>query len=142
VKDSLLVALTSPQFLFLMEMSKTPVAEPLDDYELASKLSYFLWNGPPDRKTLQMAAAGTLHKNLDSEVDRMIDDARFSRFANEFTSQWLSLDKFQVLESDRKKFPKLARDTRAQLKQEPVEFVQYLIRHNLPVNNIIACGLL
>lgn len=138
VKDSLLVALTSPQFLFLMEMSKTPVAEPLDDYELASKLSYFLWNGPPDRKTLQMAAAGTLHKNLDSEVDRMIDDARFSRFANEFTSQWLSLDKFQVLEADRKKFPKLARDTRTQLKQEPVEFVQYLIRHNLPVNNIIA----
>ncbi len=138
VKDSLLVALTSPQFLFLMEMSKTPVAEPLDDYELASKLSYFLWNGPPDRKTLQIAAEGTLHKNLDSEVDRMIDDPRFSCFASEFTSQWLSLDKFQVLEADRKKFPKLARDTRTQLKQEPVEFVQYLIRHNLPVNNIIA----
>ena len=41
--------LTSPQFLFLIENSSTPEAEPLDDYELASKLSYFLWNGPPDR---------------------------------------------------------------------------------------------
>ena len=54
----------------------------------------------------------------------MIADPRFSRFINEFTSQWLSLDKFQVLEADRKRYPKLTRDTRAQLKQEPVEFVQ------------------
>ncbi len=138
VKDSLLVALTSPQFLFLTEVSKSPSPEPLDAYELASKLSYFLWNGPPDNKTLQLAAAGTLQKNLDAEIDRMITDARFSRFANEFTSQWLSLDKFQVLEADRKKFPKLGRDTRTQLKQEPVEFMQYLIRKNLPVSNVIA----
>ena len=54
----------------------------------------------------------------------MISDARFSRFAAEFASQWLSLDKFQVLEVDRKKFPKLTINARAQLKQEPVEFVQ------------------
>jgi mono/diheme cytochrome c family protein len=138
VKDALMVALTSPQFLFLVEMSKSPAAEPLDGYELASKLSYFLWNGPPDHKTLQLAAAGALQKELDAEVERMIADPKFSRFANEFTSQWLSLDKFQVLEADKKKYPKLTRDTRTQLKQEPVEFVEYLIRHNLPVKNIIA----
>ncbi len=138
VKDALLVTLTSPQFLFLMEMSKTPAAEPLEGYELASKLSYFLWNGPPDERTLRLAAAGTLRKQLDAEVDRMIGDERFSRFANEFTSQWLSLDKFQVLEADRKKFPKMARDTRTQLKQEPIEFVQYLIRNNLPMSNLIS----
>ena len=68
----------------------------------------------------------------------MIADPRFSRFANEFASQWLSLDKFQVLEPDRKRYPNLTRDARAQLKQEPVEFVQYLIRNNLPVKNIVA----
>ena len=62
MKDALLVVLTSPQFLFLIETSSTPDAEPLDDYELASKLSYFLWNGPPDRKTLQLAASGTLRE--------------------------------------------------------------------------------
>ncbi len=138
VKDALLVALTSPQFLFLMEMSKTPAAEPLDGYELASKLSYWLWNGPPDRKTLQLAESGALQRQLDTEVSRMIADPRFSRFANEFTAQWLSLDKFQVLEADRKRYPKLTRDTRAQLKQEPVELLQYLIRNNLPVKNVIA----
>ena len=133
VKDTLLVVLTSPQFLFLVETSARPAPEPLDNFELASKLSYFLWNGPPDRKTLQLASTGLLAKQLDTEMDRMIADPRFSRFVNEFVSQWLSLDKFQVLEADRKRYPKLTRDTRTELKQEPIEFVQYLIRNNLPV---------
>lgn len=138
IKDALQVALTSPQFLFLLETSATPSPEPLDNFELASKLSYFLWNGPPDRKTLQLASSGLLAKQLDTEVDRMISDKRFSRFVNEFASQWLSLDKFQVLEADRKRYPNLTRDTRTELKQEPVEFVQYLIRNNLPVKNLIS----
>ena len=67
----------------------------------------------------------------------MIADPRFSRFIREFTSQWLSLDKFSVLEPDRKRFPKLTRDTRTQLRQEPIQFLQYLIRNNLPVRNLI-----
>ncbi len=138
VKDTLLVVLTSPQFLFLIENSHTPEPEPVDNYELASKLSYFLWNGPPDRATLQLASNGALRKQLDAEVSRMIDNPRFSQFISEFTSQWLSLDKFSVLEPDRKQFPKLDRDVRAQLRQEPVQFVQYLIRNNLPVKNLIS----
>ncbi len=137
VKDSLQVVLTSPQFLFLIENSLTPEPEPLDNYELASKLSYFLWNGPPDRATLQLASSGALRKQLDAEVGRMIDDPRFSRFVGEFASQWLSLDKFNVLEPDRKRYPKLTRDTRDQLRQEPVNFLQYAIRNNLPVRNLI-----
>jgi hypothetical protein len=79
-----------------------------------------------------------LAKQLDTEVERMIGDARFSRFVTEFASQWLSLDKFQVLEADRKRYPKLTRDTRTELKQEPVEFIQYLVRNNLPVKNLIS----
>ncbi len=137
VKDALQVVLTSPQFLFLIENSRTSEPEPLDNYELASKLSYFLWNGPPDRTTLRLAAAGALRKQLDAEVHRMIEDPRFSRFIGEFTPQWLSLDKFSVLEPDRKRFPRLTRDARIQLRREPVEFVQHLIRNNLPVRNLI-----
>ncbi|HYP05185.1 MAG TPA: DUF1592 domain-containing protein, partial [Bryobacteraceae bacterium] len=138
IKDTLLVVLTSPQFLFLVETSSTPGPEPLDQHELASKLSYFLWNSPPDRRLLRLASAGTLKTQLDTEIERMIADERFSRFTNEFVPQWLSLDKFQVLEADRKKFPNLKRDTRTALKQEPVEFVQHLIRNNLPVKNVIS----
>lgn len=138
VKDALTVAMTSPQFLFLIENSRSSAPEPLDSWELASELSYFLWNEPPDRKLLQMAAAGTLRSQLNAEVDRMVADARFTQFATEFTFQWLSLDKFQVLESDVNRYPKLTRDARAQLKQEPIEFLQYLIRNNLPAKNLIA----
>ncbi len=137
IKDTLLVILTSPQFLLLVEKSGTPAPEPLNGYELISKLSYFLWNSPPDHRLRQLAANGMLRKQLDSEVTRMVADPRFSRFTREFASQWLSLDKFQVLEPDRKLFPKLTSNVRAQLKQEPIEYLEYLIRHNLPVRNLV-----
>lgn len=138
IKDTLQVVLTSPQFLFLIETSASPQPEPLDNWELASKLSYFLWNGPPDNRTRQLAASGLLAKQLDTEVNRMIADPRFARFASEFAAQWLSLDKFQVLEADRKRYPKLTRDTRKALELEPVEFVEYLIRNNLSAKNLIS----
>ena len=138
VKDALQVVLTSPQFLFLVEKSATPGPEQLDDYELASKLSYFLWNGPPDARTLGLAKAGTLRAQLDAEVARMAADPKFSQFTKEFAYQWLSLDKFQVVEVDRKKYPKLTRDARLHLKQEPVKFVEYLLQKNLPAKNLIS----
>ena len=137
VKDALQAVLTSPQFLFLIEKSATPGPEPLDESELASKLSYFLWNGPPDRATLTLASAGTLRQKLDSEVSRLIADERFSRFIDEFGAQWLSLDKFSVLEPDRTRYPKLTRDARVHLRREPVEFLRHLIRNNLPAKNLI-----
>jgi hypothetical protein len=137
VKDALLVTLTSPQFLFLIENSETPKAETLDAYELASKLSYFLWNAAPDSRLLELAAANTLHESLDVEIERMIQDPQFQQFASEFASQWLSLDKFEVVEIDRKRYPKLTRDTKKQLRAEPVQFVKYLIQQNLPLRNLV-----
>lgn len=137
VRNALLVVLTSPQFLLLVETSATPAAEPLDDYELASKLSYFLWNGPPDERLLERAAEGRLRAALDEEVERLIADPRFTRFINEFTGQWLTLDKFAVLEPDRQKFPRLTRDTRAHLRHEPARFLEYLVRENLPARNLL-----
>ncbi|MFO0872048.1 MAG: DUF1592 domain-containing protein, partial [Pirellulales bacterium] len=137
VRNALLVVLTSPQFLLLVETSATPAAEPLDDYELASKLSYFLWNGPPDERLLERAAEGRLRAALEEEVERLIADPRFTRFINEFTGQWLTLDKFAVLEPDRQKFPRLTRDTRAHLRHEPARFLEYLVRENLPARNLL-----
>ncbi len=137
IKDALQVVLTSPQFLFLIENSQTPNPEPLSDHELASKLSYFLYNGPPDAKTLKLASTGELRNQTHAEVLRMIADARFSGFIDEFASQWLALEKFQVLEPDRTQFPKLTRDTRAQLLKEPGQYLHYLIRNNLPVKNLV-----
>ncbi|MDA1014674.1 MAG: DUF1592 domain-containing protein [Planctomycetota bacterium] len=137
IKDALLVVLTSPQFLFLIENSSTPKPEALDAHELASKLSYFLWNSAPDKQLLERAAAGKLHQSLDAEFERMTLDPRFNQFVGEFTSQWLSLDKFDVVEIDSKRYPKLTRDTKTQLRQEPVEFLRHLIKLNLPLSNLI-----
>jgi len=137
VKDALLVALTSPQFLFLIEKSESPAAEELDAYELASKLSYFLWNMPPDEQLLAQAATGSLRTSLNAEIDRMMADERFEEFVEEFTSQWMRLDKLDVVETDRKRFPGLTRTIKAQLRQEPTQTLLHLIRGNQPVRRLI-----
>lgn len=137
VKDALLVTLTSPQFLFLTENSDSPQGELLNGYELASKLSYFLWNAAPDERLKELAAGEKLHESIDAEVARMIGDSRFEQFTSEFVSQWLQLDKFEVVEFDRKKYPKLTRDTKKHLRDEPVQLVQYLLRENRPLGELV-----
>ncbi|MCA9177644.1 MAG: DUF1592 domain-containing protein, partial [Planctomycetales bacterium] len=137
VKDALLAALTSPQFLFLIETSQSIQPEPLDGYELASKLSYFLWNSPPDASLLAAAQRGTLQQELKPQLARMIDDAKFQRFTREFARQWLSLDKLDVVEVDRNRFPNLTRDAKTHLGHEPVALLEHVIRHNLPVRDLV-----
>ena len=138
VRHALLVVLTSPQFLFLTEESSGPEAEPLSPYELAAKLSYFLWNTTPDERLRSLAEGGKLRSTLSSEVDRLVADDRFAQFANEFVSQWLSLDKFDVVNFNRGKFPRLNRETKRELRKEPIHFVTHLIRENLPLRELIA----
>ena len=137
VRDVLMVILTSPQFLFLIEESHGPESEMIGAHELASKLAFFLWNAPPDRQLLDLAGGNALHESLDSEIDRMIDDPRFQRFADAFVSQWLSLDKLDTVETDRKQFPELTRDAKSQLRLEPVRFIEHLIRANLPLRHLV-----
>ncbi len=137
IQSTLAVVLTSPQFLFLIEASQSPEGELLDDWELASKLSYLLWNSAPDDVLLESAAQGKLKPELDTFVERMINNERFDQFADPFVSQWLRLDKFQVLEVDRKRFPGLTRDVRKSLSREPIETVKYLIQNNRPLRELI-----
>lgn len=137
LKDALLVVLTAPQFLFLIENSATPDPEDLDSYELASKLSYFLWNTAPDQRLLELARSNTLRDSLNVEFDRMVRDPRFDQFVNEFAAQWFSLDKFDVVAVDSQRYPRLTRDTKTQLRQEPVQFLRHLMQHNLPLRNLV-----
>ncbi|MDG1898121.1 MAG: DUF1592 domain-containing protein [Fuerstiella sp.] len=137
IKDALLVVLTAPQFLFLIENSDGPEPEDVGPFELASKLSYFLWNTAPGQRLRQLAAEGVLHQSLESEVDRMIRDPQSQLFVQQFASQWLSLDKFDVVEVDLKRYAKLTRDTKSELRREPVQFLRYLIDNNLPARNLV-----
>ncbi len=137
IKDALLVALTSPQFLFLTENSSSPDGEPLNGHELASKLSYFLWNAAPDDRLRTLAGSDKLNESINSEVERMIGDSQFEQFTSEFVSQWLQLDKFEVVEIDRQRYPTLTRDTKKHLRAEPVELVQFLMRKNAPLRSLV-----
>ncbi|MFM7039927.1 MAG: DUF1592 domain-containing protein [Planctomycetaceae bacterium] len=137
LRDALSVILASPQFLFLIEDSTGPHAEPVNDWELASKLAYFLWNSPPDQPLLDLAAGGRLREHLREQTERMIADSRFRRGVSTLASEWFSLERFDVLSVEARRFPQLTRDTRHQLREEPIEYLSELIRHNLPPTMLV-----
>ena len=86
------LVLSSPDFLFLLSSAEPPR---LDDFALASRLSYFLWSNMPDDELLAVAAAGRLSRpeTLRAQVERMLDSPRSERFVRDFTGQWLDLRK-------------------------------------------------
>ncbi len=92
IAQSMTAVLASPRFLF-REEGFVPDADGghpwVDDYSLATRLSYFLWSTMPDQELFQLAAQGDLRTNLDSQVDRMMNDARSSAFFQNFVGQWL-----------------------------------------------------
>ena len=134
IRNALLVVLTSPQFLYLTEESTGPQAEPLSPHELASKLSYFLWNTTPDKKLQSLADSGKIRAAVPTEVDRLVVDDRFAQFTGEFVHQWLSLDKFDVVNVS---WERMKKETRRELRKEPIHFVTHLIRENLPLRNLL-----
>jgi hypothetical protein len=137
LREALAFILASPQFLFLIEDSTGPQPEPVNDWELASKLAYFLWNSPPDQTLLELAAAGRLREQLREQTERLIADPRFLRGVSTLASEWFSLDRLDVLNVDARRFPRLTRDTRRQLREEPVHYLQELIRHDLPPTALV-----
>jgi mono/diheme cytochrome c family protein len=88
--------LASPRFLYLYdEATSNDSSKSQDDYELASRLSFFLWGSIPDDELLAEAEDGKLSnpKNLEKQVERMMNDRRLKRFCDSFPSQWLQLDR-------------------------------------------------
>jgi hypothetical protein len=154
VRDTIVSVLMSPDFLYRLDLSDPgavtetththPVAlktasvssvpsEPLSNYALASRLSYFLWSSMPDEELLRHAAAGDLHKPevLAAQTRRMLQDPRVSGFATEFTGNWLSFRQFETNNSvDRERFPTFNNDLREAMFQEPVRYVEDALRNN------------
>jgi hypothetical protein len=91
--QAMVAVLASPRFLFREEMLEPDHAKSstafVDEYSLASRLSYFLWSSMPDDELFQLAAAGMLRKNLDAQIKRMLADARSSALTQNFGGQWL-----------------------------------------------------
>ncbi|MEM7699902.1 MAG: DUF1592 domain-containing protein, partial [Verrucomicrobiota bacterium] len=93
IRHAVTAMLVSPRFLMRKELQPDPDnpdrVETLDEYELASRLSYFLWLSAPDQTLLELAAAGQLRSQLREQIDRMLADQRSNRFIESFVGQWL-----------------------------------------------------
>ncbi|MEQ9410960.1 MAG: DUF1592 domain-containing protein [Fuerstiella sp.] len=130
--------LVSPQFLFI-----TPAAEvdskdsivPLDDYQLASRLSYLLWSAPPDAELSALADSGELHKPevLRSQVERLLQHARSRALFDGFGAQWLGVGGLKSQTFDPDVFPQMNPALRRAMIQEARLFFESIVRENQSV---------
>ncbi len=129
--------LTSRNFIYLVEGD--PVArEHLNDWELASRLSYFLWSSMPDDALFTAAKSGALNgEGLKKEVDRMLTDSRINRFVDDFSRQWLQLHRVGTFPPDKKLYPNYDAWLEASMRAEPVEFFREMFVKNLPMDTFL-----
>ena len=104
VRVGLKAVMVSPDFLFLREHSKDAEQHQLDDFALASRLSYFLWSSMPDEELLTLAEQRKLNsaETLRIQVERMLRDSRSAAFTENFVGQWLALRAIDDTMPDRK----------------------------------------
>ena len=145
VKLMLKAVLVSPRFLFRVEqMDNRPGIHPLDPYDLASRLSYFLWSTMPDPELLSLASSGKLQEEpvLRAQVDRMLNDPRSRTFVNAFVGQWLGTQdvggRVVPLLTELQHFytPEAAAD----LREEPVLLFQNIVNENRSLLELLTAN--
>lgn len=131
MRDVVTSVLLSPSFLYRLDLAKpSDKLQPLDDFALASRLSYFLWSGPPDEPLLATAAGRTLSKPsaLAAQARRMMKDERAANFATEFVGHWLDIRRFEEHNAvDRTHFTSFTNDLRSAMFEEPLRFFTDLL---------------
>ncbi len=140
-KGAVKAILVSPSFLFRVEhVESGRAAWKLTDFELASRISYFLWSSMPDDELFGLAAKGQLGEAsvLDGQVRRMLRDPRARALAENFTGQWLGTRKLATVASpDRGRFPQYTDAVRDAMMAEPVEFFASLLADNSSLLRLI-----
>ena len=129
--------LCSPRFLTFIE---NPGA--LDDYALASRLSFALWLSGPDEALLRAAAEGRLKDPAEvvRQANRMLDDRKSDRFIRSFTDQWLKLSQIDFTTPDPRQFPSFDPVLQESMLQEARAFVRETLRRDLPVTHLLDSG--
>ena len=135
--------LVSPQFLFI-----TPAGEPeskdaivlLDDFQLASRLSYLLWSAPPDAELAALADKGELHKPevLRTQVERLLKDARSRALFDGFGAQWLRVNELDGQVFDPKTFPQMTPALRTAMMDEARLFFESIVSENQSVVRFVS----
>jgi Protein of unknown function (DUF1592)/Protein of unknown function (DUF1588)/Protein of unknown function (DUF1587)/Protein of unknown function (DUF1585)/Protein of unknown function (DUF1595)/Planctomycete cytochrome C len=133
VRAGVTAVLCSPYFLLLNQQ------QTVDDYTIASRLSYFLWSSMPDSELLSLAAEGKLSDPgiRYGQVERMIDDPKFDRFVNSFTGQWLDLHDIEFTTPDKKLYPEYDELLMRSMLAESQGFFSHMIEQDLGVLNFV-----
>lgn len=135
--------LCSPNFLFRVELDPDPTnvqaTRPVSDYELASRLSYFLWSTMPDEELLDLAAKRQLKtpKVLEAQAMRMLKDPKARGLVENFGDQWLTLRNLPNISPDTKVFPTFNEQLRADMLTESRMFFEAILRENRPIMEFI-----
>ena len=136
--------LMSPNFLFRIERDANPRDPPnvheVSPFELASRVSYFLWSSMPDEELMTLAASGRLGdpQVIDAQVTRMLADPRASAFAENFAGQWLETRNLDVVKPDPDMFKEFDADLRDAMKRETTLFFEHVLRENRPVRDFLT----
>jgi len=143
IEMALRALLVSPDFLFRIERdppnSKPGAVYRIGDYELASRLSYFLWSSTPDDDLLNLAGHGKL-KNpavLEQQVNRMLDDPKSKAFVNNFAGQYLYLRNLTSLRPDPDQYPRFDNSLRRAFEQESRLFFSAILHENRPLTELL-----
>ena len=129
--------LVSPQFLFRMERESGTRA--LNGYELASRLSYFLWSSMPDEALLRAAADGSLGRpeGVEAQLRRMLADPKAKALATNFAGQWLELRNLDSVSPDPKRFPEWDADLREAMRRETLLFFSTLLTEDRSILDLL-----
>lgn len=132
VKNALMAVLCSKSFLYLEEGNAKKPAPQLSDWELASRLSYFLWSTTPDRRLLDLARGGKLHQtaSLRAQVQRMLADPKAATFASSFPRQWLQLRRVGMFPPDKVLYPDYDENLEQSMVAETVGFFSAVLKRN------------
>ena len=138
IRDAVVSVLMSPHFAYRVDTltdDKAPAGDlrPLSSYELANRLSYFLWSSMPDDELMKHAAAGDLQKPdvLAAQARRMMQHRHVRQLATEFAGNWLDIRRFEEHNAvDRERFPVFTSELREAMFQEPIRFVQDVMQRD------------
>ena len=135
--------LVSPNFLFRIERDPDPrdpaLVHEVSPFELASRVSYFLWSSMPDDELMTLAESGKLSdpRVLEAQVDRMLADPRASGFAANFAGQWLETRNLDSVKPDPDKFKEWNVELREAMKAETTMFFEHVLRENRPISDFL-----
>ena len=138
--DSFSLVLSSPSFLYLLEPNDGAGRRVrLNDRELATRLSYFLWSSAPDDELLALAKKGLLSdpKTLAAQTNRLLNDSRSEAFLTSFTHQWLDMKRLDMFDFSAKHHPEFDETVRSSARQEIYATIQHLIDHQLPLEKLL-----